>query len=272
MVHFHSAQDENDDTVLRDAHKETVWVWGLPLNPLTHWETLDEMESILRRREPSFVITANLNYAMLTAETPELQSVNQLASLILADGMPLVWASRLGRKSLPERVTGADLVFSLCERSAKKGYRIYIFGGPAEQGDFVRKELQKRFSGIQIVGTDHPPFREWSPEEESQMLTKISQAEPDILFVALTQPKGELWILRHYQDLGIPLCLQIGASFDFITGRFKRAPKWMQKMGLEWFYRFLQEPRRLGTRYAKNIWFIWKVTLGSLFQRKRKMG
>jgi N-acetylglucosaminyldiphosphoundecaprenol N-acetyl-beta-D-mannosaminyltransferase len=231
---------------------------------------IDTCLKLIDRREPSYLITANLNYAMVSAEA-NLGQINAEAALVTADGMPLVWASWLQKDKLPERLTGADLVVNLCAEGANRGYGIYILGGPPGQAEQAGKLLTDRFPGLTLAGCDCPPFRAWTPEEKATMLQKIRDARPEILFVAFGQPKGEQWIHAHYRELNVPLSIQIGGSFDFVTGRLKRAPKWMQKTGLEWIYRFLQEPRRLGTRYAKNLYFIWRVTLGTLFSRRNRM-
>lgn len=248
---------------------DPIHVWGLPLCPLDTSQTLARAEALIEARKPSYFITANLNYAMLCDEDPTLEALNSHADFLVADGMPLVWAAKGQGTPLPERVAGADLVVHLCERAAAKGYRIYILGGPPNQAEEAGRMLEKKYPGFILAGTDCPPFRRWTPEDIHDMEERIRQARPDILFVAFGQPKGERWILEKLEPLQVPLSLQIGGSFDFVTGRLKRAPRWMQKTGLEWVYRFLQEPRRLGTRYAKNIWFVWRMTLGSLFSRKK---
>lgn len=256
----------HERTEVRSDREELVWVWGLPLARLTREAALQKTLDLVERREPAFVITANLNYAMVSAEE-RMDEVNRAAALILADGMPLVWASRFTSKPLPERITGADLLLELCSEGSKRGYRIYILGGPAGQGEEAGGALSKRFPGLVFAGTESPPFRKWTADEVEAMQARIHEARPDLLFVAFGQPKGERWIHENYRRLGVPLSIQIGGSFDFVTGRLRRAPRWMQKTGLEWVFRFLQEPRRLGSRYARNLYFIWRVTFGSLFSR-----
>jgi len=249
---------------------EPVWVWGLPLAPLTMPQALDRAEALVDARRPSFFITANLNYAMLTDADPRLRRLNERAAFLLADGMPLVWAARFGPRPLPERVAGADLVLKLCERAAAKGHRIFLLGGPPGLAEQAAAELLRRFPGLVIAGTECPPFGERTAEEDAALAARVRGARPDLLFVAFGQPKGELWIERHLEALGVPVSVQIGGSFDFVTGRLRRAPRWMQRTGLEWVYRFLQEPRRLGSRYARNLWFLFRMTLGALFLRRTR--
>jgi N-acetylglucosaminyldiphosphoundecaprenol N-acetyl-beta-D-mannosaminyltransferase len=233
-------------------------------------EAVDRIEALFLTGTPRFCITANLNYAMLCDADPRLREINEQAALILADGMPLVWASRFGRRRLPERVAGADLVLRLCERGAPKGRRIFLLGGPPGVAEQAAQELLRGYPGLVIAGTECPPFREWTAEEQAALVERIRATRPDLLFVAFGQPKGELWIAENHQAAGATVAVQVGGSFDFITGRLRRAPRWMQRSGLEWLYRFLQEPRRLGVRYARNLWFLCRLAAGALFGKRAR--
>jgi len=241
-----------------------LWVWGLPLAPLTFQETLDRVEELIKAGRPSYFITANLHYAMLTAGDRRLEAVNSGAAFILADGMPLVWASRWRPARLPERVAGSDLVPALCARAAQKGYRVFLVGGAPEVAAEAARQLCGRFPGLQIAGVESPPFRALSPEEQAQLAARIRGARPDLLFVAFGQPKGELWLAEHCQALGVPACAQIGATLDFVAGRALRAPLWLQRLGLEWAFRLYQEPARLVLRYGRNFLFALRMLLHDL--------
>ena len=254
----------------QDTTDTPVWVWGLPLAPLRMAEAVERIEALIVAGTPRFCITANLNYAMICDADGRLRQINEQAALVLADGMPLVWASRLGRKPLPERVAGADLVLRLCERGALNGRRVFLLGGPTGVAEQAAQELLRRFPGLIIVGTECPPFRDWTPEEQAGLVERIRAARPELLFVAFGQPKGELWIAENHQAAGATVAVQVGGSFDFITGRLRRAPRWMQRAGLEWLYRFLQEPRRLGVRYARNLWFLCRLAIGALFGKRAR--
>src|SRR5437764_6190074 len=232
-----------------------VPVWGIPFAPLTLAETLDAAERLVRAGAPSYLITANLHYVMLTARDPRLAAVNRGAALIVADGMPLVWASRWRPTRLPERVAGSDMVPALCERAAKCGFRIFLLGGAPGIAERAATVARERFPGLQIVGTLAPPFRELTPAEHAELVETVRRANPDLLFVAFGQPKGELWVAEHHRELGVPLTVQVGASLDFLAGRVSRAPRWVQRVGLEWAYRLALEPGRLARRYAANGWF-----------------
>src|SRR4051812_44615649 len=141
---------------------EPVWVWGLPLAPVTFGQAIDRIEALIKAGVPAYFITANLHYAMLTAGDPRLSPVNRGAAFVLADGMPLVWASRWRPRRLPERVAGSDLVPALCERAARRGYRVFLLGGPPGVAEEAGCQLCARFPGLQVVGVECPPFRELS--------------------------------------------------------------------------------------------------------------
>jgi N-acetylglucosaminyldiphosphoundecaprenol N-acetyl-beta-D-mannosaminyltransferase len=238
-----------------------VWVWGLPLAPLNFAEALAHTERLIRERVPRYVITANLHYAMLTAHEPRLDAVNRGAAFIVADGMPLVWASRLQPRRLPERVTGSDMVPALCSLAAARGYRVFFLGGAPDVAADLGPRLQERFHGLQVAGIEAPPFRPLTAVEQAELFDRIRAARPDLLFVAFGQPKGELWIAEHHRTLGVPVSIQVGATVDFLAGRVPRAPRWQQRLGLEWVYRLYQEPGRLARRYLDNGLFALRMAV-----------
>jgi N-acetylglucosaminyldiphosphoundecaprenol N-acetyl-beta-D-mannosaminyltransferase len=241
-----------------------VWVWGLPFAPLSRSQAVEVVAELIEAGQPSFFITANTHYAMLCHANPDLGAVNEQAAFVLADGAPLVWASRWTGSPLPERVAGSDLIFDLCAQASRSGHRIFLLGGAEGVAEQAAQTLSRRYAGLQIVGTECPPFRDLSAEEHVTLLDRIREAEPDILFVAFGQPKGEFWIARHLQALGVPVCVQIGASLDFAAGRVRRAPLSIQRLGLEWAYRLSLEPSRLAPRYARNAWFLFGMVARDL--------
>lgn len=249
---------------------EPVWVWGLPLAPLTFQQTLDEIHRLIIAGRPGYFITANLHYAMLTARDPRLAAVNEKAHFIGADGMPLVWASRWRTRQLPERVAGSDLVPAICEQAAKYGQRVFLLGGAPGIGDEAAAVLRQRFPALQIVGIESPPFRAPTPEEHAQLVQRIRDAKTDVLFVAFGQPKGELWLMETCEALGVPVGVQIGASLDFVAGKVQRAPRWIQRIGMEWFYRLSREPGRLLGRYWSNGLFCLRMLARDLVTGREK--
>jgi N-acetylglucosaminyldiphosphoundecaprenol N-acetyl-beta-D-mannosaminyltransferase len=219
-------------------------------------ETVDRISELIDARAPSYLVTANTNYAMLTARSAELRAFNARAAMVLADGAPLVWASRWRGTSVPERVAGSDLIFALCERAAERGHRIYLLGGADGVAEEAARRLSERYPGLTIAGTEAPPHRELTAEEDQALVDRVRAARPDLLFIAFGQPKGELWLTDRISRLGVPVSIQVGASLDFAAGRVSRAPVRLQKLGLEWAYRMWLEPARLGPRYARNAVFV----------------
>lgn len=248
----------NENSNTPKPQGETCRALGLDLTPFTMEQSLARIEEMIRSGKPGYFITANLHYAMISEKDPELHVVNKEADFILADGMPLVWASRRRKVGLPERVAGSDLIPKLCELAANKGYKVFLLGAAEGVGDEAARKLREKHPQIQIVGVESPPFRPLSREEEEALIGRIHDAKPDILIVSFGQPKGEKWIHRHLAKLGVPACAQVGATIDFLAGRVKRSPKWMHRTGAEWLWRMALEPRRLTGRYLQNMAFLAK--------------
>lgn len=246
---------------------DPVTVWGVPLAPLSFGETLSAIASLIARGQPSYFITANLNYVMLCDRDSRLDDVNKRAAFLVADGMPLVWATRFGRRRLPERVTGSDLIYALAELASWKGYRVFFLGGAEGIAARASQLLAERYPGLTVAGIESPPFRPLSDEGHRQLIARIRAARADILLVAFGQPKGELWLAEHCAELGVSACVQLGASFDFVAGNITRAPRWVGRVGLEWAYRLACDPRRLGPRYWQNARFLMRAILGRLRPR-----
>jgi N-acetylglucosaminyldiphosphoundecaprenol N-acetyl-beta-D-mannosaminyltransferase len=240
---------------------DPCWVWDVPVHPLTFEGTIERVDALVSRHQPVYFITANLNYVMLTHQNALLREVSNRAAFVVADGITLVWASRWKGTPLPERVTGADLIYGLCDLAARRGYGIFLLGGAPGVGEAAARNLAERYAGLRVVGVESPPFRNLSANETEAFLTRIRLARPDILFVALTQPKGELWLAAHVEELGVPVCANVGAAFDFAAGRVRRAPRWIQRIALETPFRIIQEPRRLTPRYTRNALFLIRMIL-----------
>jgi N-acetylglucosaminyldiphosphoundecaprenol N-acetyl-beta-D-mannosaminyltransferase len=248
---------------------EPVRVWGVPFVPWTLARTVDEVDHLVAARLPSYFMTVNLHTTMLAAGDAAVRAAIDGAAFVVADGMPLVWASRLRARRLPERVTGADLFPALCARAAERGYRVFFLGGPPGVGETAAARLAARFPGLQVVGTESPPYRPMTPGEEAELLDRIRAAAPQLLFISFSQPAGDLWVHRHCAALGGAVCANIGAALDFAAGRISRAPAWMQRTGLEWAYRLSREPRRLFGRYVRNAAFVARMLYADFQDRKR---
>jgi N-acetylglucosaminyldiphosphoundecaprenol N-acetyl-beta-D-mannosaminyltransferase len=186
------------------------------------------------------------------------------AALVLADGMPLVWASQLLRRRLPERVAGADLVPALLSAAAENGgLRVFLLGAAPGVARRASREVVRRWPAVDVVGHYSPPLGfETDPAEKAAILARIAEARPDVLVVGLGAPKQELWVHAHRHDICASVALCAGAAIDFLAGNKSRAPLWMRTIGLEWLHRLATEPRRLFRRYLRDAWYfpqlVWK--------------
>lgn len=253
-----------DPTVDHLERPDKTVVWDVPFDRVTMEQGIDRIAALVTRRTPSYVITANLNYLMLHHRQPGMNRVSEDADVILADGQPIVWRSRFSAKPLPERVAGSEMIFQLAEHARDQGWSIYFLGGAPGVAATCAARLADRYTGLKIAGVESPPFRQLSEQEQAEQDRRISGSGADLLLVAFGQPKGEIWIHRHYRRLGIPVSIQLGASFDFIAGTAKRAPRIWQRCGMEWAYRMCSDPKRLIPRYAANARFLFSVVLRDL--------
>ena len=252
------------------AAVEPTVVWGVPISPVTMAEAIEVVQRRIDARSPGYLVSANVNYAMLCARDARLGSINRGAALVLVDGMPLVWAARFRKRPLPERVAGSDLIFALAELAARRGYGVFFVGGGPRVADDAARELVARYPGLRVVGTEAPPFGPMSRYEEEAMLSRIRASEADIVIGAFSQPRGESWIAAHHRETGASICVQIGASLDFAAGRVRRAPKWVRRCGMEWAFRLALEPRRLAGRYARNAAFLLSSVARDCLDRPRR--
>ena len=238
-------------------------VLGTPIDDLNLSEALDRIEHMVHVGRASSrvhqVATVNADFVVRALFDPELRYLLQNADLLTADGMPLVWGMRLLGIPLPGRVTGADLVPALAERAARNGLSIFFLGGALGVAARAADLLKKKYPELKVAGVYSPSF---SPvlEMDTSFLEEIRSARPDILLVAFGNPKQEKWIGMYGRQLGVPVMIGVGGSLDFVAGQTRRAPEWMQRSGLEWIYRLLQEPRRLFRRYAIDL-----TVFGSFF-------
>jgi len=204
----------------------------------------------IARRQSNYVTVADVNSIMEGHANSDFLRIHNRAGMVTPDGMPLVWFGRYsGQKDL-KRVCGADLMFALCEES--QGYRHFLYGGKEGVPELLKSKLEGKFPELNVVGTYSPPFRSLTDEEDEDIIKTINAAKPDIVWVGLGAPKQEVWMAKHVDRLEAPVLIGIGAAFDFHAGLVRRAPRWVQKRGLEWLFRLLQEPRRLWRRYLKN--------------------
>ncbi|MEO5803906.1 MAG: WecB/TagA/CpsF family glycosyltransferase [Verrucomicrobiota bacterium] len=254
-------------TALRpDGTAHSIAILGIPFDNLTTTETLNAIEEMVASRKPHYLATANVDFLVQAKHDLELRRILLEANLVLCDGTPLVWASRLLGNPLPERVAGSDLVPLLIQIAEKKNYRIYFLGGSPDAAEAAVDNLKKQHPQLTVAGYYSPPFASLLEMDHDQIRQRIQKAKPDLLFVSFGCPKQEKWISMHYRSLGVPVCVGVGATIDFLAGKIKRAPKLMQKTGTEWIFRTAQEPRRLLGRYVKCLWWFSGAILQQWWQ------
>ena len=232
-----------------------VILLGIPFHDVTMGETLAYMDGLIARGKPGYLATANLDFAAQASHDVELQRILFDAELVLCDGTPLVWASRWLGAPLRERVAGSDLLPHLFAHAAEKGHRLFFLGSTDEVLEIAVEKCKQQYPRLVISGTYAPPFAKLLEIDNPEIASRIKAAKADILLVAMGCPKQEKWIYMNYRQLGIPVCIGIGASLDFIAGKFRRAPVWARLCGLEWVFRLMQEPRRLFNRYLIDLLF-----------------
>ena len=224
------------------------------VNAISMEETLREIEKIIQKRIPTQHVVINASKVNLMEKDSKLRMIVNKCPLINADGASIVWAAKKLGVPLRERVTGIDLFSQLVALSERKGYKIYLFGAKEEVVTKVKKIFEEKYPRLQIAGYRNGYF---TKDDELEIVKNMSESGADIMFVAFSSPKKEYWVNQYIHQLNIPFVMGVGGSFDVVAGVTDRAPKWMQNHGLAWFYRFIQEPRRMWKRYIiGNIKFI----------------
>jgi N-acetylglucosaminyldiphosphoundecaprenol N-acetyl-beta-D-mannosaminyltransferase len=246
-------------------------VMGIPIDRVSMSAAVDEIERLARvgraRGISHQVVTVNVDFVVNAIAHRDVMRILQTADLALADGMPLVWASSRIGAPIPERVTGADLVPALAARSAETGLRLHLFGSADGVAERARALLLERCPGAQISADSGPIIRDPRAPDDS-VVQRLAEVDADVVCVALGNPKQEHLIAAIGAKVGAPVMIGIGGTLDMLVGGRKRAPRWMQRTGLEWIFRALQEPRRLGKRYANDI-FVFGPRLAMFLWRTR---
>lgn len=232
-------------------------LFGVPFHNVTFDDTIDWVRERVRQRQPSYIVTANVDFLTQAWGDPELQRILIEADLVVADGMPIVKASSLFGPALKERVTGSDLTPMLGKTAVADGMSIYCFGGADEVPQAAADELVRRNPGLKIAGAYSPPYAPLLEMDHAGLRDRINQAAPDLLLVAFGAPKQEKFINMHFRDWNVPVAIGIGATLDFLAGAQRRAPVLVQKLWLEWLWRMLSDPKRLVQRYFSNFKFLF---------------
>lgn len=233
------------------------------VNNVNMTETIELIDELLEAKKKSYVLAVNVDVIMKMENDKYLNEISNKADIVIVDGKPLIWISKMHGTPVKTKISGSDLVPAFCEHSISKGYSIFIIGGKDGVAERARKNLEKKMSGINIVGTYAPPMGfEKNQAELDKINQMITDKHPDVLIACFGCPKQEKWIYENYQKYDATVSICAGATVDFLAGSMKRAPRWMSNIGLEWFFRFCQEPRRMYKRYfiddVKVLGLIWK--------------
>lgn len=259
---------EQDD--LMGGRKRRIRVAGVEVDPLTQAEVVDLVVRSLRRGQGGHLITPNVDICRAAVRDAALRDLVESADLAVADGMPLVWAARMLGTPVPERVTGADLIWSLSEAAASHGLPIYLLGGPPGVATAAGTALRRRYPALVVAGSDAPPYGfETSPSALAQVRSAAVAARPRLVFVGLGFPKQDRLIAELRADLPDAWFVGCGAAISFAAGSTRRAPSWVGELGLEWLFRLVSEPHRLARRYlVDDLPFALSLFTGCLLHRR----
>lgn len=227
-------------------------VLGVEISAVNIPRAVAQIDRWIENRQPNYVCITGVHGVMESQGNVELKKIHNKAGMATPDGMPMVWINRLRGNSNVRRVYGPDLMRAICKEGVAKGHKHFLYGGGDGLADLLAQKLREAYPGIQIVGTYTPPFKPLTPQEDRKIIDIINASGADIVWVGLSTPKQEYWMSSHVGKVDAPVMVGVGAAFDFLAGLKKQAPPWMQKIGMEWFYRMVSEPKRLWKRYCKN--------------------
>jgi N-acetylglucosaminyldiphosphoundecaprenol N-acetyl-beta-D-mannosaminyltransferase len=242
---------ENSHLILREV-SDRVNVLGVEISATNVHNSLATIEGLIVRGERCFICVTGVHGVMESQKDEALKAIHNHSGLTVPDGMPLVWAGRIYGYSDIGRVYGPDLMLEVCRASVKKGFTHFLYGGDEGVAEKLKNNLEQKFPGIQIVGVYTPPFRPLNIEEEEDLKNQVAILKPDFFWAGLSTPKQERFMAEYISKLDTKVMIGVGAAFDYHTGRVIDSPDWMKKIGMQWFHRLCQNPRRLWKRYLIN--------------------
>ncbi len=247
------------DRVTLASNRENIL--GTHVNTLNMEMALAQLDHWVQERSCQYVCCTPAHSIMDGYNQPELRRIFNSSGMTVPDGMAVVWLLKLKGHRHVGRVYGPDLLMAACMVGCKKGYRHYFYGGNAGVTEKLAQRLSTQYPGLQIAGIHTPPFRQLTGEEDAEVVMQLNDSGADIVWVGLGSPKQEVWIKEHRNRIKAPVMIGIGAAFDFLSGNKPQAPIWMQRNGLEWLFRFGNEPKRLWPRYSQYPKFALLVAL-----------
>jgi exopolysaccharide biosynthesis WecB/TagA/CpsF family protein len=233
-------------------HRPRVQLGSTLIDQLSFEQAIERIRAFLWSGRAHQIVTVNLDFLSIAERSQEFMETINRADLAVADGMPLVWLSRLRGQPLPARITGVDLVDACCELAVESGRGVWLMGAGPGVAQTAALRLMERHPGLRVVGMYTPSMGPLKRKENARIKRMIQESNPGFLFVALGAPRQDLWIREHLQEMNVPVAMGVGCVFDLLAGVSNRAPGWMQASGLEWAYRLVREPRRLWRRYLVN--------------------
>lgn len=257
--------------MIANEDMKTIDFLGIRINNMSAVEILDHVDYCVERRTPCQIVGVNVDQALRVIEDKYSHQIFDEAEIVFTDGKPILWMAKWLKRPIVEKVSGPDLMLLLCERAAKKNYRIFLLGCAEGVAATAAKKLEEMYPGLQCVGTYSPPFGfEKNPEEMRKIISMLRDSRADQLFVGMGSPKQDVFIYENMEEYQIPISYSMGAAIDFIGGSVKRAPKWMSDIGLEWFHRMMQNPKRLFRRYLIDDVRLLKYFFAELYKRKNE--
>ncbi|HHX01636.1 MAG TPA: WecB/TagA/CpsF family glycosyltransferase [Firmicutes bacterium] len=229
-------------------------ILGVKIDNVTMQEAVNKVAEMIQEPKPHLVVTANSEMVMIANRDPLLNEIIERADLVVPDSIGVIWASRILKQPLPERVPGIELMQALLAESVVRSWRIFLLGAEPGIAEQAAKVIAAEYKGINIVGTHHGFF---TAAELPGVLDQIKKSRPDILFIALGVPKQEKFAAAHLANLGVPVALGVGGSFQVLAGAVRRAPYWMRRVGLEWLYRIIRQPARIGRAAVLPQFALW---------------
>jgi len=243
---------------------------GIEIDRMTLGNAIDRIMTLAHTRDRHIVVTPNLDHMIRLKKDSAFRAAYAAATLVLTDGMPLVWVSRLGKTPLPGRVAGADLVLPVLTEAERMGRSVFFLGPMPETLERALRRCALDFPRLRIAGSHAPPLNfEHDMTQDATCVAAMRDAHADIVFLALGTPKQELWITRHRSELDFGVALCVGAGIDFFAGVQQRCPEFLAQIGAEWIWRLLREPKRLGRRYAQCLLFVPELVWGQVRDARR---
>jgi len=252
---------KHDTSIQKNGHTR-LNILGVLVSSINMENALSILDTWIENHNQYYVCVTGVHGLIEAQRNAGFRQILNQAGMVTPDGMPLVWLNRLHGYKHVDRVYGPDLMLAACRKSLEKGWSHYFYGSGPGVADQLADRLSEKYPGLKIAGKGTPPFHLTGFEESSEIIERINQAKADILWVGLSTPKQEQWMVANFERIHVPVMIGVGAAFDFHAGIKKQAPRWMQRGGLEWLFRLLSEPGRLWKRYlVNNPLFIFLILL-----------